>query len=79
MLGPDVDEWTSMPSISVTNCGSVFSGASTRPKSSRRPAASQLLNRRHLHALRPILNQSLLGQRVAAMRRRRSSRTLFEI
>ena len=38
-----------------------------------RPVAGELLQRRQLHALRPIFDQLLVGQRVAAIRRRRSS------
>jgi hypothetical protein len=48
--------WTSTPSIPVTNCGSAFSrvlgGA----------VAGELLDRRQLHALRPVADQLLAGQ-----------------
>src|SRR5262245_21721034 len=67
-------KWTSTPSISVTNCGSAFRRASTRPK-------SYSLDQYRASACRASswtpcdrsATSSLLGQRVAAMRRRRSS------
>ena len=51
-------KWMSTPSISVLNCGSAFSFASQlAPVVVGRPVAGELLNRRQLHALRPICDQ----------------------
>ena len=56
-------KWISTPSISVVNCGSAFSLASIRAEVVLgRPVAGELLNRRELHALRPVLDELLAGQ-----------------
>ena len=55
-------KWMSTPSISVVNCGSAFSLASTlRQVVVRRPVARELLHRRELHALRAIFDELLAG------------------
>ena len=59
MPRPDVDEVDLGPSISVVNCGSAFSLASLAPVVLGRPVAGELLQRRQLHALRPIFDQLL--------------------
>ena len=56
-------KWTSTLSISVVNCGSAFSSASTRRRVVVvRPVARELLDRRELDALRPIGDKLLGGQ-----------------
>src|SRR3954447_4141776 len=67
-------KWTSIPSISVVNCGSAFSRASIRPKSysSVQYRASSFIVASCTPCERSWTS-SLLGHRVAAMRRRRSS------
>ena len=55
-------KWMSTPSIFVTNCGKAFSFASAlAPVVVGRPVADELLERRELHALRPILDELLGG------------------
>ena len=55
-------KWISTPSISVVNCGSAFSLASTRAEVVLgRPVAGERLHRRELHALRPICDELLGG------------------
>ena len=55
-------KWMSTPSISVMNCGSAFSRRlALAPVVLGRPVARELLHRRQLHALRPILDELLGG------------------
>src|SRR5262245_6025994 len=67
-------KWTSTPSISVTNWGSAFRRASTRPKSYS--SDQYRVSAWRAPSWTPCdrsATRSLLGQRVAAMRLRRSS------
>ena len=53
-------KWMSSPSISVMNCGSAFSFASTlAPVVICRPIVRELLHRRELHALRCVCDRFL--------------------
>ena len=55
-------KWMSTPSISVVNCGSALSLASTRAEVVvGRPVAGELLHRRQLDALRPVFYELLAG------------------
>ena len=55
-------KWISTPSISVVNCGSALSFASAlAPVVVGRPVARELLQRRQLHALRPVCDELLGG------------------
>ena len=73
-------KWTSTPSISVTNCGSAFSRASNRAKSYS--VAQYRTSSWIVASCTPCersATSSLVGQRVAARRRRRSSRSSLGI
>ena len=76
VLGANVDEWMSSPSISATNCGNgVQPRLALAPVVLVVPVARDRLDRRQLHALRRIVDALLLRPRVAAMRARRSARS----
>ena len=67
-------KWIFAPSISVTNCGNVLQPRRHAPEVVPvQPVARQRFRDRELHTLRPLLDQFLLGQRVPAIRRRRSA------
>ena len=67
-------KWISTPSISVVNCGSALSLASIRAEVVvARPVARELLERRQLDALRPVVDE-LLGGPVASLRCAAASR-----
>ena len=67
-------KWTSTPSISVTNCGSAFRRASIRPKSySSSQYRASVCSVSSWTPCDRSPTSSLLGQRVAPMRRRSSS------